>query len=93
MIQDERIPQTRVNKSSILFAYQENGSVDYVLEGYPSVPKEDVLRLIAWYTENKEEADEWLNSIVEECAKRSEDFPSPQTAKVRALREKLGESL
>ena len=61
-----RVRNSRVSLSTIVIRMQVGDSVERIHSGFPTVSISQIKEILAWYFENKAEADEYLQQVEEE---------------------------
>ena len=82
-----RVRNSRVTLETIVIRMQVGDTVEDIHRGFPTVSVSQIKEILAWYFDNKAEADEYLQEIEEEWEKSRQWTESQPGYKER--REKL----
>ncbi len=88
-----RVRGSRVTLDTIVHRMQVGDSIKRIHEGFPTVSVKQIKEILAWYFDNKAEADEYLREqeeIGEEIRKRIESTPEYQAWRAE-LRRRVAE--
>ena len=86
-----RVRNSRVTLETIVIRMQVGDTVDDIHRGYPTVSVSQIKQILAWYFDNKTEADEYLKQIEAEWEKlrqRVESQPGYKESREKLLRYK-----
>ena len=61
-----RVRDSRVTLETIVYRMQVGDTIDDIHSGFPTVSTSQIKDILAWYFENKAEADEYLQQVEEE---------------------------
>ena len=84
-----RVRDSRVTLDTIVHQMEMGNSVQRIHQGFPTVSVKQIKEILAWYFENKAEADEYLReqkAIGEEIRRRIVSTPEYQARRAELFR-------